>query len=417
MKKRILYLSVIIAVVLVGFCVYKIANPSIVKVNDEQVKSVTSSVCLSEDGYYYTSDLMILYFCDRLTGETIVACNKPDCGHGSDACNARFSTAGVDEMICNIFEYAGSLYVETRSLEGAGGRVYACDMVSGKKELVLKAEGPMEGMVVSQGCLYYMVEITHQNHMEEVEENSFVEWSEGTCELHRFDLRTGKDRVLYEWSSGEECVSPTYSLCTGNYDATRYIYGILFYHKSVEEAVSLETTDMHASLYRYDIESGKMEAYAIPDALSMSGGYGWVYDDRLYYTHYEDSCTDIICYDPASQEGELYIRSDRDGVEPQYIDGYIAFACNRDEVRRAYFDMESEQLYIREASDNGSYSILGLSRDLNLVAYDGTDYTGFSEGLYTYNPCTYMIDNLDSFLTSQYALYENGYEPYVFLGD
>ena len=71
MKKRILYLSVIIAVVLVGFCVYKIANPSIVKVNDEQVKSVTSSVCLSEDGYYYTSDLMILYFCDRLTGETI----------------------------------------------------------------------------------------------------------------------------------------------------------------------------------------------------------------------------------------------------------------------------------------------------------------------------------------------------------
>ena len=125
----------------------------------------------------------------------------------------------------------------------------------------------------------------------------------------------------------------------------------------------------------------------------------------------------ILITNPASQEGELYIRSDRDGVEPQYIDGYIAFACNRDEVRRAYFDMESEQLYIREASDNGSYSILGLSRDLNLVAYDGTDYTGFSEGLYTYNPCTYMIDNLDSFLTSQYALYENGYEPYVFLGD
>lgn len=419
MKRRILYLGILFGVVLLGFCVYKTANPSLVKISDEQLKSVTKSVVLSEDGYYYTPDLYTLYLCDRLTGQSIVACNKPDCRHNSNSCNARFVSAGKEEMIINIFEYAGSLYVETRSHDPITGRIYACDMNSGKRELVRKVAGGMEGMVVSQGCFYYAVDITNQDHREEVAEGSYVGWAESTCALHRLDLRTGKDEVLWECSSNEHCVSNIFSLCEGNYDAARYIYGVMFYHESVEEAVNLEVTDMHATLYRYDIENGQMEAFAIPDDMSMSDIYAWVYDDRLYYIHRgEDACTDVICYDPASREGKVYIKIDREAVIPEYIDTYIMFTCNREEAKRAYFDMESGQLYISKGrASEDAYSVFSASKRLNLVAYDGTDYKGVSEGVYLSNPCTYMIDDLDSFLSSQYELYENGYEPYVLLGD
>ncbi|MDO4544204.1 MAG: hypothetical protein Q4C01_06580 [Clostridia bacterium] len=100
--------------------------------------SYTSSVIVTADGYYYFGSSELLCYMDRESGYSTILCNRPECKHNSEDCNAYVGSLG------SIWLYDEHIYfisLESSSEHGEWGMtsVFLCRMdLDGSNHEVLR---------------------------------------------------------------------------------------------------------------------------------------------------------------------------------------------------------------------------------------------------------------------------------------
>lgn len=96
--------------------------------NDEIIDGIIwNYMAISDKGYYYwvmSGQYDFLYFMDKATGKSVPLCNRPDCEHIDENCNAYYKTVihssadGVEFDRSRVLFYDGFVYVLAHDFDG-----------------------------------------------------------------------------------------------------------------------------------------------------------------------------------------------------------------------------------------------------------------------------------------------------------
>ncbi|MBD5533685.1 MAG: DUF5050 domain-containing protein [Lachnospiraceae bacterium] len=237
-------------------------------------------VAESEKGYYiwgYSAvnpdrqiSINMLLFKDKESGRIVPLCNRPDCAHVDEECNAYFpptssAMEGADGFLYDYIQYYdGSLYVSGMSVDRYVSLYRIEADGSGDWELSTKvfrtdydwgSVFSYPEILIADGYVY------------------FVDWNQKCQTLERIPLGGGTAEVLYDGPDGvSEDISATEITEVKNIEGFVYFLTISYLGDSAELVNSV------GGLYQCDMETGQ--------CVKAKDGYGgpWsVHNGYLYY--------------------------------------------------------------------------------------------------------------------------------------
>ncbi|MCM1539493.1 MAG: hypothetical protein NC254_13985, partial [bacterium] len=245
-------------------------------------------VAESEDGYYFWERMgeeqsyPRLMFMDKESGRVVPLCNKPDCAHDSEECNARFPDLnfGEDGIYKDYLQYyEGSLYAVGLSSDyyvtlfriKADGSEWEISTKLYRTEYASTGHWRTPDLLLAEDYVYF------NDHMQK------------KMKLERMPLGGGTSEVLFEGEDDAVEVQ-TYRLKESG--------GFVFFQALVFSGDNYE--NVAGGLYRYDAAAGQC-------SLLKSGLIGpyTVWNGAVYYANTEGLCRYSI------QEGTTEIRTDQ----------------------------------------------------------------------------------------------------------
>lgn len=323
---------------------------------DYQSYFLWPGVTRAEDGYYYWDvDKERLMYYDISTGQGVVLCNKANCTHEDENCNAFFRRSSESgEYYCKSYlqYYDGDVYLAGRDPDGyvnlyrASADGSSCDMymhlfrqtansVTGESDVASFAE---PDVCIHRGYVYYI------NKMEK------------EPKLYRVKLGGKKSEVIYE----------NKGLRPSTYRIKAYGDKIYFQSGNFEDESYI---DIEGGIYAYDINSGEVSLYKD----SVISTYLF-YQDVLYYS----GSKGIYRYDQEKDKATKILDLERSNNQFTVID----------ESTIAVFDEESLTLVVYDLEKDTKKEI----QDDHLSScYFGDGYLFFADGIDGENSAVYTI--------------------------
>ena len=138
----------------------------------------------TEQGQYYLGEDQIIRFAEPGSRSFYPLCNKPNCGHGSDNCNA-YTDYGLGYWNGHLYTTTygdNGPVVQRMDMDGANRREV------GQLPVLTAVDGARHGsgeLLFHNGSLFYMYDAIETD----------PEWS---MSIYQFDLETGKGRWLFQ---------------------------------------------------------------------------------------------------------------------------------------------------------------------------------------------------------------------------
>lgn len=283
-------------------------------------------VAESEHGYYSwerveyirePSDLALLVFMDIESQQVVPLCNKPDCMHDSEECNAyysdihSFSNEGMDKHYIQYYEdsiYAIGLgeddYVSLFRIEADGSeweestKLYRTDYSS-------TGHWRVPEVLVADGYVY------------------FIDYKQKSMTLTRMPIGGTKAEVIYEDDSGAEV----------QVHRVKYRNGSVYFQVVTFPEGKYELHE--AALYRYDTVDGQC-------SLVKEGIYGSysVRNDLVYYVDENG----LFCYSIQEQNEKTVVEQPLDYPTVTLTEDYIVLCDIKGDGTLSFYDYEGKEV-------------------------------------------------------------------------
>lgn len=379
---------------------------------------------VGEKGCYYMAmtGSAIQYY-DAENDQIIYVCNKPDCSHGSENCDAYY-----DGSITNLFIYGGKLFVcvgvendikmyvsdldgtnRKKILECKNASIEQCYLVEEKMYLAYCLYGENGSHDTMRACVSC---INLKNGSEkmivtfEADESHYRNWV-------GFVLNDERNKLCMEYEYVDRILSMEdvmgdaviYDEETDNY----YInsdYGESEFDEKFDTYVREQYQYVSAEIYEYNLEQDTLKQLdtnlrGIQQSVAM-----WQYEDSIYILNE----TMIDGLHELYKDGNLVAKFEQ-SKSFRVMDDYLYFVVY-DEAngfsRRCLYNITNDDFYVSKKScDEGAAEILGYSDKYNLIAYDrNTDY---SQGLIIEDVRRIGVENASTYIEENYMIYENRY--------
>lgn len=216
LNKRIIIPVVFAMVAVVVISVY--GNLKKEETDTEQTIIYGNYEAAYENGYFYCLPEMrgdiylnLLRYYDNGSGEEVVVCNKPNCKHEDESCQACYGS--VLENTFDLCVYRDKLYVsytgEEVDISGFSKNIlYVQNLDGTEREKVLDlGYGCIQNMAFYDGKLYYIWGYTDPNVVKQCEDNKNLSEEEINQLLYSaeksqfciYNLETKKKEIVYEW--------------------------------------------------------------------------------------------------------------------------------------------------------------------------------------------------------------------------
>ena len=408
-------LLVIVALAVGIFIVVKLNQ----KFPDEIVYSEHRQA-FSEDGMYYVKDER-LYFMDNATGEKAVVCNRANCEHNNNTCNAYIPGMGIDILV-----YGDSIYIsyfdsDTFTNE-AGESFYEGDIKlirtgingEGRKEIYAADSGAVLNMI-AMGDTIYFAAYTFNG---EFQMNKY----DSDCAIYAYNIRWNKLKCIKNYPHTEGITSEGVEIIGISDKGTLYIdrdyiEGDAHVEFTVESAEDLENIQEIAKSKMKSKVVDKIEEINIKtgDAVllrTFENAYPHFFVDKnkkyLQITEFETGILTMWeCDDRFADGKELFTAED---ARVDWLGGYMHVVVS--EYLKALYDYEENRWYIAKTSftQEGTYisDTKKVDRDKNVIYIDATDYTGYKAGdLLPGDISNLAVRDWSVFLEENYIPYED----------
>lgn len=335
-------------------CVPFMTDPKeFVKVKDNQDYNeqtddeyTLSRIFAANDDYVFgVSGSQFAKVFDKETRTLAYLCNRPDCQHNSDECNAH-----LDDY-SDIQYYDGDLYYNVTEYEMSGDEIineqiclYKMDIESQEKEKVCELakihHADMVEMSGGAGINYNIVWTIHRGYV-------YFAYGIGTSGL--------KDNTMYNNMSN--CVSRM------RMDGTGERENLMLLKRNMVEAISFEghgsymyfmdpdvDADMDGDLYRYNTESNVVEQLPI-DGIGPAN-YA-IYENKIYHVKNNDSNLYVYDFDSMTDT----VAADMTKYDTRYLQ-YLSVIRDEDYLYVSCMVDEKEQIY----------KCIVFDRDVNYVS-------------------------------------------------
>lgn len=193
----------------------------------------------SDDGLYYIEsnpdkEIDVLYFADRKTSKKTVLCQKVNCKHDSDTCEA---VVEMPNMLTNLVYSDGMLYSLEYEMdeEGTFLRLYSRNPDGTEKKMVHTFKNA--GMFPCQAALYKGKFFVSVQITREEEDGSGASAAEPSILM--YDLKTKEERVIVDGFEEEGIYTGIY----GGKDNTIYIGQFSMYEEDRNGACTVKQYD------------------------------------------------------------------------------------------------------------------------------------------------------------------------------
>lgn len=234
---------------------------------------------VTKDGVYYKylnqDGAYMLRYIDYTTEKDVYVCNRPNCEHNNQDCNAYYGNVFNDEQISMLFTHGNVLYV-TRlepDINAAGISSFSLwkqGMDGESREHILTINNELLiNMVIIQEKMYFVTQCVDENVMKEFENTSFNDVGDEdyaylsehmVCNLWVFDFCSGKASVVCECIGGKELYDASIDIIPS--DVSDKFYMLLEFG---------DYNDRQSRMFYYDIKSS--EIVETMDELGMKNIY------------------------------------------------------------------------------------------------------------------------------------------------
>lgn len=245
-------------------------------------------LAVSDNGYYI-SETQWITFMDKASGKYVPWCNRPDCTHEGEDCNAYFNGLSQGDLSYNLSYlqfYDGSLYTMGQKTDGSVSLCKISEDGSVRENYMnlCKVEPTAVG---GEGTHYRTPEICiHRGYV------YYIMPLEATPTLRRMKLGTEEVEELFKLPEGGAMM----------YRMRPYGDFVFFQGGDfTEEGIS----GMTSGIYAYNVENGELKLVK-DGAISTYDVSG----STLYYTNSEG----VSAYDLASGKDSLFIKNSNNPV-------------------------------------------------------------------------------------------------------
>lgn len=326
------------------------------------------STFVTDKGMYYSKQNRI-YFLDAKTGEAVIVCNKANCKHNTQECNA-YTYDSSPKFLCyddKIYvaevaskiqlndddEYSYEAMVQIRELkkDGSGARVlYSAD------------EGSVGEMQMIDGVLYF----TAWKYHDGFKVNEYhMDWT-----LNAYDLRWNQMRVLKKLDADASHDNAILNIVNSIRKDKIYMQ---YTYVDDNESEHNEFTTYDIKNKRYELVKKLDESTAI---LKVT--------DKLYWKKMQDEdekswivlYTSDLNFDNAQETLRMQDEDER------ILDEYIFFCCT--DYEKFLYRLDTGEIYLANTcfTEKGTYvpDLYAIDEENNRIYIDGHDYTGMKEG-------------------------------------
>ncbi|MBQ8921584.1 MAG: hypothetical protein IJ060_05415 [Oscillospiraceae bacterium] len=343
-------------------------------------------LCAVETGWYFTdleSDIPVICFTDRETGQIAPLCVRPNCEHnGSEFCTASTRAYWNSGILC----YDGYLYAASQKYE------YSGDERVKSKAVLLRYEPDGTGItelcdftqkdccnvsaaVIYRGYLWVAVSTSYN-----IEENwqhpntDYYQNRSGGYEIYGYEMATGKTvKLLSAMASPDEAIF---------YESIRYLYpdGDYLYVATGYEPYSSKKypEGLNHCLYRVSLLTGETEAF--PELDEMRNDSFSACGDVIYC---ENEAGTLCKFDITTKEITKLLPDMNDYC----TDGEYVYAIKYEEVTRGEDDITFKctvPIYDRNGNQAGTYDFdenyidgVYVSEDKLYIYIRYADYPGY----------------------------------------
>ena len=199
MKKVVRIICIVLCVGLILGLGY-IVSRKIKKYPDEVEYS--SLRAFADDGMYYIKR-NVLYFLDSKTGKSVVVCNKANCKHNTENCNAYIFGLGSsmlyyeDKLYISEFDSEVTINDEDDAVYKGAVQIREVEKDGSKVSILYSAdEGAVFDMEMIDGILYFTTWKYHDGFK--------LNQYQLDCTLYSYDLRWRRLRVLLSYEGDAE---------------------------------------------------------------------------------------------------------------------------------------------------------------------------------------------------------------------
>lgn len=327
--------------------------------------------CYVEEGMYFVRGNIVCFF-DNVSGKETVVCNKPNCKHDNENCNAFFRGT-----ISNILVYDEYIYIDSyfgdMSYDENDELTLESDMrltqlsLDGRKrkDIYNTQNGSVMDVIAVDGKLYFTA-FEYQNGWEP---NKYSLDSS----MYSYDLRWNKLDKIFTYKADSQHDNGTLQIVGSDDDSIFLMYQ--FFSENGECTSSIQKykigTDMPIEIRK---ESQWIDAYILGN------------EKYIVYTIYKDGdividdCVFLVkCNDDFQDEKQIFVT---ENATIHVFDGYLHII--NDDYNKLLFDYANMNFYVANTSltQEGKYISDIYNTDLknNVVYIDTTDYTGYLPG-------------------------------------
>ncbi|MGN0351531.1 MAG: hypothetical protein ACI4ES_07755 [Roseburia sp.] len=258
MRKEGMVAIIILFAMLLGACgkenLAGMENPLEVTENIEAQNgwSLWQNYGSTESGYYiFDENTDLVMFWDAETKEYVPLCNKPECAHDDENCNAYFSSEEYKPGVMKC--YGTSLYLEAIKEDGIYLEQVSADGATRKTlcRLTENKEENIGNIILHHGAAYY--------------------------EIETLDVTNGNEAYVYKILLEEDAKPEVVDSFSGIGATFSGIYGyenkIYLLHTWISEEYEVETAEgmnsgLFHELYSYDIETGEKQLLSQENIIS-----------------------------------------------------------------------------------------------------------------------------------------------------
>ena len=374
----------------------------------------------SEDGMYYMKDER-LYFMDNATGEKAVVCNRANCEHNDNTCNAYIPGMGNNILVYGDYIYI-SYFDSDVFMNEEGEAFYEGDIKlirigingEGRKEIYTADSGAVINMIAMGDTIYFATWILHGEYQ--------MNKSESDCAIYAYNIRWNKLKCIKNYPHTEGITSEGVEIIGISDKGTLYIdrdyiEGDAHVEFTVESAEDLENIQEIAKSKMKSKVVDKIEEINIKtgDAVllrTFENAYPHFFVDKnkkyLQITEFETGILTMWeCDDRFADGKELFTAED---ARVDWLGGYMHVVVS--EYLKALYDYEENRWYIAKTSftQEGTYisDTKKVDRDKNVIYIDATDYTGYKAGdLLPGDISNLAVRDWSVFLEENYIPYED----------
>lgn len=397
-------LGIAVVLILTGILIKK----GTAKHQEENAYVCENNRAFNDGGMYYFDGASHLMYLSNATGEGVPVCNKANCTHNTNTCDAFYDgvvTGRIllyDDRIYVVY-HISEWYQDSNGEERCSSvaRIETSKKDGSDRKTIYQADtGAVLSMLAMDGKLYYTA-YTEQfpDKMNTYYDDSF---------LYCYDMDWGTTKKLAEYKGDDSHYSAGLYLCESSDKEALYLLYMYedFYEDFKDEVWTDEIITLNLRGKEIAREIQEEECY--PGRIRMNEN-GVELDD--YFYECDDSSAEMALnrlYKRNSDgTAKLLLEAMCESLDKKEENFYYAIL---DERRKVLYDCEEDACYIARSAVSDEKivpSILYIDRDQDVIYYDTTDYTGVASGtVFTKNPCVEGCMKWSEFLDRYFVPYE-----------